>query len=276
MRDEANADQSSVERNDGNRSFRRAATILDALGRAQEQEGASLSLARLAEDTGLAKSTVHRLLRALQEVGLVGGDAQSGYVLGRGLIRLGTLAGQAHRDLSAVSDALRRLAAFTGDTCFYTERTGTVSVCVLREDGNGPFRNNVLAVGDRHPLGIGAGALAILGALPEDEADRVQEENARTFDESTSSGRTLRSEQFAQALAATRETGWALNTGMVVEESWAAGVALPPGPGGAVRGALSVASIRSRLQEPRLTQIVAALRHEAAALAPHPHLEEEK
>lgn len=270
-----------MQRNDGNRSFRRAAVILDALARAQEHSGAPLSLTRLTEETGLAKSTVHRLLRALQDVGLVSGDGDGQYVLGRGLVRLGRLARGAHRDLDAIGDALARLAALTGDTSFYTERSGTIAVCLMREDGNGPFRNNVLAVGDRHPLGIGGGSLAILAALPPAEAARITEENLRAYGDDTEAGAILRSERYARALHEARSTGRAVNPGLVVDESWAVGVAVPP-PGrtsaseGAepvpddereAWGALSVASIRSRLQEPRLSQITAALRKEAAALA---------
>ncbi len=211
-------------------------------------------------------------------MGLVGTTADGRYILGRSLVRKGELARQSHRSLADIADSVGRIAALTGDTAFYTERSGSIGICVWREDGNGPFRNNVLSVGDQHPLGIGAGALAILAALPEDEAERIQEDNLAVFDEETQAGRILRTPTFASALGEARAQGWAVNTGMVVDESWAVGVALPRDAALAPdsvtddlwlrpEGALSVASVRSRLQPPRLARIVEALRHEARRVA---------
>jgi DNA-binding IclR family transcriptional regulator len=128
-------------------------------------------------------------------------------------------------------------------------------------------------VGDQHPLGIGAGSLAILAALPEDEAAQIMEDNLAVFDDQSQSGQILRSTAFAQALEEARSQGWAVNTGMVVDESWAVGVALPRTAGGdpardgsLLHGALSVASVRSRLRSPRLERIVEALQQEARRL----------
>lgn len=279
VRGTGRSDEGSVQRNEVNRSFRRASAILDALARAVEADGASLSLTELATEIGLAKSSVHRLLRGLLDVGLVGTATDGRYILGRSLVRKGELARQSHRSLADIVDSVRRIAALTGDTAFYTERSGSIGICVWREDGNGPFRNNVLSVGDQHPLGIGAGALAMLAALPEDEAERVQEDNLAVFDQETQAGRILRTPTFASALEEARSQGWAVNTGMVVDESWAVGVALPHDaeasvPGSAIddlwlqpEGALSVASVRSRLQPPRLERIVDALKHEARRIA---------
>ena len=52
------------------------------------------------------------------------------------------------------------------------------AVCVLREDGDYPLKTHVLLPGDRHPLGVGAGSLAILAALPDDEVDACLQANA--------------------------------------------------------------------------------------------------
>jgi DNA-binding IclR family transcriptional regulator len=189
--------------------------------------------------------------------------------LGRSLIRKGELARRSHSSLAAVQESVRRIAALTGDTAFYTERSGSIGICVWREDGNGPFRNNVLSVGDQHPLGIGAGSLAMLAALPVEEAARITEDNLAVYDEETQSGRILRSPSFAQALDEARSQGWAVNTGMVVDESWAVAVAVPHAAADDAslpQGALSVASVRSRLQPPRLGRIVDALRQEAQRL----------
>lgn len=250
-----------------NQSFQRAVAVLNGIA-AQVADGrAEASLTALAKQTGMAKSTVHRLLRGLCEAGFAVPTPEGKYQLGRDLIRLGELSRTTNLAFASAVSSLRRLAAFTGDAVFYTERRGTVSLCVWREDGNGPFRNNILSVGDVHPLGVSAGALAILADLPEDEANQVMAENLMTFSPDTLAGSALRNEMFAHEYVEARQSGWALNTGWWVEDSWAVGMAIP----GSVRdgggAALSVATIRTRLQEPRRSQILAALRCEVELLA---------
>src|SRR5699024_1881008 len=102
------SDVGSGSRNDSNRSFRRAAANVDASAHAAEVDGASLTLTQLAGEIGLAKSTVHRLLRGLLDVGLVGTDPECRYILGRSLIRKGELARRSHSSLAAVQDSVRR------------------------------------------------------------------------------------------------------------------------------------------------------------------------
>lgn len=267
IKDEAVERLGTSRRDGGNRSFQRTVDVLDALAASAEDGVGSVTLTSLAQDTGLPKSTVHRLLKGLAEVDFVAATPEGQYRLGRGLMRLGSLARLTNRSFDSAVSSLRRLAAFTGDAVFYSERRGTIVDCMWREDGTGPFRNNVLAVGDRYPLGVGGGSLAILAAMPEDEAEEAMEANLRVFPEDTSVGQVLRSELLTKELAEARENGFAVNTGLVFEESWAVAVAIP---GSCVNGggaSLSVASVRSRLQGTRLAQVVAALRQEARMLA---------
>lgn len=267
MRDEASESESSNQRNTVNRSFQRTVAVLNALAAAAESGNHSVSLTALAARTGLAKSTVHRLLRGLSEVDFVGSTPEGRYRLGRGLMRLGELSRATNLSFASAVSSLRRLAAFTGDAVFYTERVGTIADCVWREDGNGPFRNNILAVGDRYPLGIGAGPLAILAAMPREEADAAVADNLSVFGPDTDVGAILRSDMLAAELGTARENGWALNSGMMFEESWAVGVAIPGSCEDGGGAALSVATVKSRLQGTRRAQIIAALRHEAQVLA---------
>ena len=69
-------------------SIERAAAILRALAGGSRRLGVS----ELSDRLGLAKGTVHGLLRALQEEGFVEQDADSGkYQLGGSLLRLGNI-----------------------------------------------------------------------------------------------------------------------------------------------------------------------------------------
>ena len=75
----------------------------------------------------------------------------------------------------AVSASLIALAAESGDSSFVSLRRGSYSVCLQREEGDFPIRTHVLQAGARHPLGVGAGAMAILAALTEAEAEEGEE-----------------------------------------------------------------------------------------------------
>ena len=61
---------------------------------------------------------------------------------------------------------IRSLADATGDMVFLTLRSGLDAVCIDRQEGAYWIRTYTLEVGTRRPLGIGAGSLAILSALP--------------------------------------------------------------------------------------------------------------
>ena len=68
-------------------SVARAARLLKALG----GDTPRLGVTELAERVGLAKGTVHGLLRTLEDEGLVEQDAETGkYQLGMALFRLGS------------------------------------------------------------------------------------------------------------------------------------------------------------------------------------------
>ena len=62
-------------------------------------------------------------------------------------------------------DSLLRLARQSGDTAFLSVRRGDYGTCLHREEGTCPLRSHVLQAGDRHPLGVGAGNIAMLAKL---------------------------------------------------------------------------------------------------------------
>lgn len=97
-------------------SLRRALAVLDQV-RDQGGQGRGVSLARLAEDLGLSKSTVLRLATPLVEADLLSRDRDTGaFRLGHGALRLGQ-AYLSSLDLRTVAaDPLRRLQQVLGAT----------------------------------------------------------------------------------------------------------------------------------------------------------------
>ncbi|WP_372805516.1 IclR family transcriptional regulator, partial [Loktanella salsilacus] len=210
--------------------------------------------------SGLGKPTVRRLMLALIRGGLVEQDSATRlYLLGEESYVLGTLATPRHGLLEIAADAVVRLAKASGDTAFVNMRRGSTAVCLHREEGTFPIRTHALETGAQHPLGIGAGSLAMLSALPDADIETLLADNADRLaaDYPTYNAALLRSD-----VAATRARGFALNPGRIVAGSWGVGVALRR-PDGSVAGALSIAAIDSRMQPPRDAELAALLTREA-------------
>ena len=124
--------------------------------------------------------------------------------------------------INRLAALVARLAHECGDSAFFSIRRDVFAVCVLREDGDYPLKTHVLLPGDRHPLGVGAGSLAILAALPDDEVDACLQANAALI--------ARRYPHYSVPLIRalvdeSRERGYSVNQGLVVPGSWASACA---------------------------------------------------
>lgn len=151
---------------------------------------------------------------------------------------------------------LQTIADKTGDTVFMTIRSGFDGVCVARADGSFPIKAFVLDVGRHRPLNVGAGGIAIMSALSDDEISRICRVNLE---------RTQRHNPHYQettlrnAIAAARKLGYSTNKVMESPSVSSAGVLIRYADGSPA-GALSVSTLSSRLSKARLPSIIAILR----------------
>ena len=210
----------------------------------------------MASAIGLNRTTVHRIAAALAREGLIERDEVSGrYFLGAEIAALGTLAAARHGVHRQALAALTRLSAHSTDTAFLSTPSGFDSVCLHREEGSFPIRTQVLWPGQRLPLGVGAGGLALLAAMPDETVTAALEANrarlARDYPSFASDG-------LARLVERTRRDGFAINQGMIVPGSWAVGVAIRNSRGEPI-AALSVAAIEARMSEQRRSEIAALL-----------------
>ncbi len=243
----------------GTQSVERALSLLPLVARGGD-EGATLAV--IVAASGLNKPTARRLLMALIRARLVEQDpASRRYCLGQELYVLGTVAARRHGLLEQAAELLRRLSATTADTSFVSARHGDYVLCLHREEGHHPVRTHALQAGDQHPLGVGAGSLALLAALPEPEREAAIDRLAPAYATYPGYSPAIVRDDVARALA----EGYALNPGRVVPSSWGIGLALRL-PDGRVAGALSVAAIDSRLAPDRRAELVALLAEEARAV----------
>ena len=240
----------------GAQSVDRALALLSVVGRHADR-GALLS--ELVEQGGLNKPTTRRLLLALMRAGLVDQDESSRrYYIGEEAYVLGSLASRRFGLLQISMESLLRLSKRTEDSTFLSVRRDTFSVCLYREEGTYPVRTHALQAGFEHPLGVGAGSLAMLAALPDDEIDAIMTANAAVLVEKYP---MLPASRIRQDVEATRAKGYSLNPGLIIANSWGIGVAIRAADGRPV-GALSIAAIDSRMQETRQAELASHLKQE--------------
>jgi DNA-binding IclR family transcriptional regulator len=242
----------------------------DVVGRAAEvlrtlstREPAGASTAEVARATGLARPTAHRLLSSLLAEGLVDRATTGRWLLGPELYLFGTVAAARYDVAARAQPAVRRLAAATGESAFFSVRRGDETVCLLREDGSFPLRSHVLYEGVRFPLGVASAGLAILAHLPAADVDRHLAGSALAG----AYGPAHTSEAVRDRITDTRRDGYAGNPGLLVEGSWGMAAAVFDARSAPV-GALSLTGVAHRFaphRQPQLGRLLLAEAHRLSA-----------
>lgn len=147
----------------------RALGILDLLANGSLELGPS----KISEQTGLHKSTVHRLLQVLERHRLIEKKAQNGkYRLGLKLFELGSKA-VAQLDLRECAlPYLERLVLETGETAHICVLDGDRMLSIANVESPRTLRTPS-TVGRRTPLHCTSVGKALLAFLPEDEQDEL-------------------------------------------------------------------------------------------------------
>ncbi|HWK44966.1 MAG TPA: IclR family transcriptional regulator [Stellaceae bacterium] len=237
----------------------RAAKILTILAGA---EASGMMLTEIARQAEFGKGTTHRLLAALVDAGFVFQDTENRrYRLG---VQLGLFAhrSQAQNLAFLAQPILEKLALETGDTAFCSVREGLHAVCIARAIGPFPIRTLTLDIGHRRPLGVGAGSLALLAALPPAVIDDMIAKNAAAI----AAHPTLAGNALPMMVAEARRYGYALNDANIIPGMSAVGYAVRGKDGGPI-ASLSIASIRERVQGPRIIELAGLLKQAATDLA---------
>ncbi len=163
----------------GAQSLRRALQLLRLLA-LHPDEG--LKLTTMIRETGLTRSTVHRLLSCLVDEHFAERDALShNYKLGIDSMQLGFASMRGGALISVCRPLMQKVARISGDTVFLVARQGDYSICLHREEGHYPVKVFTTEVGERRLLGCGAGGLALLATLPDSEIARIMERNEPEF-----------------------------------------------------------------------------------------------
>lgn len=253
----ARADAGAAAPRSGTQSIERVVGLLRAVA---SRGRAGMRLSDVSAATGLATSTCFRMLQRLEAEGMVERHAVTRkYQLGPLLYELGLLARPRFQLAERCADTLAALAEHTQDTVYLSERRGLEAVCAARALGDYPIKALTLDVGIRRPLGVGAGGLAILCALPPAEAEAIIDANADRYAKFSA----LDADRVRAEVQAGRQRGYAFLDGAVFPGTAAVGVAFPAH---APVAAISVAAISARLTEARRDAVAADLQRQVRAL----------
>jgi DNA-binding IclR family transcriptional regulator len=237
----------------------RIAAVLRVLSQLQETGASTTQIAR---STALARPTVHRLLSSLADEGYVDRDQRTGsWYLGPELYLLGGVAAQRYDVTQHARASVHRLAAVTGESAFFSARRGDETVCLLREDGDFPIRSFVLYEGIRFPLGVASAGLVVLAMLGDQEIDSY----LGHADLTATYGPAHRATAVRERIARTRELGYSVNPGLIVEGSWGMAAAVFD-RSGAPAWALTLTGVESRFRDDRRPELGALLLKEAHSL----------
>ena len=233
----------------GAQAIARAAALL-RLVTASGAGGAALH--ELARSSGLTRSTTHRLLSALRAEGLVDRDETSTkWMPGPELYLMGSVAAARYDVTGLARDIVRSLAVKTEESAFLSVRRADETVCLVREEGAFPIRSFVLSEGIRFPLGVASAGLAILAFLPDHDVDAYFDRHPRLEQEW---GAPHGAAPLRARLAETKERGYAVNPGLIVEGSWGLGAAVFD-RSGRPEWALSLTGVGFRFGPDRLPEL---------------------
>ncbi|OUP03837.1 transcriptional regulator [Anaerofilum sp. An201] len=231
----------------GTQSIQRIFGVIEAL--AARPGGTSLQ--QLCAATGLAKSTAHRMLASLVEMGYVVQDSfTTRYRLTLKLFELGSAVVNDMDILAVARPHLDRLSRQTGEAVHLVLRDGADIVYLYKAEALG-VRRMSSQVGLRAPMYCTGVGKAILATLPPAEVQSVWDSSAiHRITEHT----IVDFSQLCEQLRAVRQKGFAIDDEENELGIRCVAVALP-GPGGKAEAAFSLSSLVPHMSEERIAQL---------------------
>lgn len=229
------------------RSVARAMAILQVFGESRPELGVT-ELSRL---TNVDKSTVYRLLGALQRGGLIEQNPEtSKYHLGFGLVRLAGLALQ-HLDLPRLARPhLRKLAQTSQETVNLSVMTSDDKIVNIDGVSSPRMVRNVGWIGREMPIHAVSSGKVMMAYLPEEGLQRILARELPAFTERT----VTDAEQLQKELEQIRQQGYG-----IAEEELEMGLSAAAAPiwshEGQVAATISISGPSFRLPHERLVEL---------------------
>jgi DNA-binding IclR family transcriptional regulator len=240
---------------------------MDVVRAVAQMQRTGASLSRVVKATGLNRSTAFRILRSLTEERMLRfNDATRTYHLGLLAFELGLATQSESHIQSEWNETIEAIAAKTRLTTYLMARSDAEAVCLICKQGSATIRAMPMDVGQRLPLGIGAGSLALLAILDDAEVDQIialNEARLQLFP-----GGRDQAEAIYQRIALARQNGFATSAGSVAPGLIGVGVPVLPRTG-LLQLAVSVSAVTDTIDPQEAGQFAgimnAAIRKKSAA-----------
>jgi DNA-binding IclR family transcriptional regulator len=206
---------------EGTQAIRRAASILQRI--AHVSDGNPATLRAISEAEGLSRSTAHRILKGLVDVGLATYDsATKQYEIGMLCYELGLAVTDRVLELGPWIAAVDRIAERANVTPYLMRRSGVEAVCIHKAEGRNLIRVIPVEVGQRRYLGVGAGATALLAGLSPEAVDRI----IASITPELAGFENLSPQSIRDSVAETRQSGFAESRGRAYRSIFGLGRAI--------------------------------------------------
>lgn len=244
---------------DGTQAIRRAVAILKIIA-AGGYPGVTLS--QVSGTLQATRSTTHRILKCLVAEGLVNQDPNEHrytighltYELSLSVVRDFHVATQWHRLVETV-------ARLTNHTTYLLARSGMDAVCILKADGRAMLRVIPVEVGQRRPLGVGAGAIALLSTFEAPDIERI----VKALEPAIRQFPHLSPETVIRDAMEAKTRGYSISRGRVFTDVVGLGFLLPDERG---QLTISIAAPGSVVDDKRLTELATTIRAAIAEVKP--------
>lgn len=235
----------------------KATLILDVVAESPEEA----TLTSIAQRLGQPRSSTHRLLSELVQLGLLFRVGAANYMPGPRLARWGEAASGVSDIVRISKPAMVRLRDQVGESVHLYVRQRDRRVCVSAVEGNYELRH-FTEVGKPLPLSVGASGKVLLAFA--DPATQAQELRRVAKEPLTPRAPSL--EELVGQLETIRETEWSMSFGER-EEGLAAAAVPIRNQAGAVDAALSISGPTARLTAERLETLRPELSAAAQAIS---------
>lgn len=236
-------------------TVRSVSRALDIMGQFTDGSTRARSIAEIVEASGLAKTTVIRLLYTLEAEGLLASTTR-GFIPGPSLWRWARAANQAWALPQQAQTIMKALVDEEKETVNLYIRRGPTRICVAQEESPLPLRH-VVHIGDQLPLVSGASSKVLLSEVDPADIETL-------YADAHPSAPPL--EVLLADLASVREEGFAISHGEREEGISAVGVPVRSAAGEIV-AALTYSGPTQRFPADRIPDLSRGLIVAAASLS---------
>jgi IclR family transcriptional regulator, KDG regulon repressor len=233
------------------RAISRAAKLIKCFSFDKEE----LSLVELSKMLGLHKSTIHRIVKSLEEEDiLVKNSIKETYSLGMVIFQLGNIVRHSLELRAVALPVMQELVFKTKETVFLSVLSDSHKICIEKINGPQGLRP-AIQIGQALPAHVGSSGKALLAYLDEKSIEAIlKKNNLQNFTGKTITDlNTLKNE-----LAVIREKGYAV--GIEERTIGGAGVSAPIwGYSGKVVASLSIVGPVERIRQAGIDEIASLL-----------------